>query len=621
MRIKRLILENFRGFYGRNEIEFDDFTVLIGRNDQGKSSVLEAIDIFINEGKEIVKIDSNDLNIKAKKEGKEEFVIGVIFKDLPNELIIDATNPTILKDEYLLNNNGDFEIYKVFKNGRLQDKETYIKAYHPINDDFLKDLMKKKIKELQDFVKENNIRCSDNRKSAVLRRSIREYYKEKDGKLVMNNIDIKVNEEGLKDTWSQIQKYLPFYSLFHSDRTNTEQDSEIQDPLKAKVEEIFKKKDIQNKLNEIANEIDKELKEVANNTIKKYQDITGQLESIIPNIPEVASLKWKDVYKNIGYNSGDGIPLNKRGSGIRRLILVSSFLAELELKNQDKNQDKNHIIYAIEEPETSLHPDLQKILIDSLIRLSKNGKYQVFISTHSPALIRLFETSSIRYIEKEGMASKIYPFGDEIVDKIINNMGLLPNIGKLVICVEGRNDEKFLCNINQNIPELKEIIDFREKINSGLVAIIPMGGSNLADWINRYALKNTNAIEFHLYDRDSDEKYKNEIERVNKRKDGSFGILTQKREIENYVPKEIIENIFDVRINLNENENWDEIDIPKKIRSLKKDLKEPNIKERICGQCSKNITKQHLENLGAWDEVKGWFNKIKELTDKLMNNE
>lgn len=615
MRIKKLILENFRGYYGRNEIEFDDFTVLIGKNDQGKSSMLEAIDIFINEGKGIAKIDSNDLNIKAKDEGKEEFIIGVIFKDLPNELIIDATNQTALKDEYLLNNNGDLEIYKIFKNGKLQ--ETYIRAFHPVNDDFLKDLVKKKIKELQDFAKENNINCSDNRKSAVLRRSIREYYKEKDGKLDMNNIDINVSEEGLKNIWSQIQNYLPVYSLFHSDRTNTEQDSEIQDPLKTRIEAIFKREHIQKKLNDIANEIDKELKEVANNTIKKYQDITGKHDSIIPNIPEVASLKWKDVYKNIGYNSGDGIPLNKRGSGIRRLMLVSSFLAELELKNQDNN----HIIYAIEEPETSLHPDFQKILIDSLIKLSKNAKYQVFISTHSPALIRLFETSSIRYIEREGMGSKIYPFGDKIVDKIINTMGLLPNIGKLVICVEGTNDEKFLLNINQNIPELKEIIDLQEKIYSGLIAIIPMRGSNLADWIDRYALKNTNAIEFHLYDCDIDEKYKKEIEKVKKRNDGSFGILTKKREIENYVPKEIIENNFEVQINLNENENWDKINVPKKIQFIRKDLKEIDIKTIICGKCSQKITKQHLDDLNAWDEVKGWFNKIKELTEKLMNNE
>ena len=152
-------------------------------------------------------------------------------------------------------------------------------------------------------------------------------------------------------------------------------------------------------------------------------------------------------------------------------------------------------------------------------------------------------------------------------------------------------------------------------VNS-LLAIIPMRGSNLIDWINRYALKNTNAIEFHLYDRDPGQKYKEEIEKVNNRNDGSFGILTDKREIENYVPKEIIEETFGVKIKLNVGEKWDDIDIPKLIKSIINDRSEDSIKNQICGSCSKKLTKNHLEKLKAWDEVKGWFGKIKELTDK-----
>jgi hypothetical protein len=35
----------------------------------------------------------------------------------------------------------------------------------------------------------------------------------------------------------------------------------------------------------------------------------------------------------------------------------------------------------------------------------------------------------------------------------------MPYLSKLVICVEGEYDIKFIKNINQNIPELKEIID------------------------------------------------------------------------------------------------------------------------------------------------------------------
>ena len=48
MKLKRLILENFRGYYGRTEIDFDDLTAFIGKNDVGKSTILEALDIFFN---------------------------------------------------------------------------------------------------------------------------------------------------------------------------------------------------------------------------------------------------------------------------------------------------------------------------------------------------------------------------------------------------------------------------------------------------------------------------------------------------------------------------------------------------------------------------------------------
>ena len=46
MTLNKLILKNFRGFRDSTEIEFSDLDVIIGRNDVGKSSILEALDIF-----------------------------------------------------------------------------------------------------------------------------------------------------------------------------------------------------------------------------------------------------------------------------------------------------------------------------------------------------------------------------------------------------------------------------------------------------------------------------------------------------------------------------------------------------------------------------------------------
>ncbi len=614
MKIKKLFLENFRCFYGTVEIPFNNLTVFIGRNDCGKSSILEALDIFFNEGKNAVKIDSKDLNVRAQSEGKNEFQIGVSFEPCPDEIIIDATNKTSLKEEYLLNTDGDLEIWKSFKNGKLH--LTSIECNHPSNDDFLKNLLTKKIKELNDFVSEKKLSVSDKRKAAVLRKAIRNYYENRDGKLNLSLTKIPIDAEGLKETWKMLKKCLPVFALFHSDRKNMDQDDEIQDPLKVRVEQIFQREEIQEKLNDIAKEIDFEIKNIANLTVNKYKELTQSETEIIPNIPNVSQLKWKEVYKGIGYNTNDNIPLNKRGSGIRRIVLLSSFLADIESK---KNSYDNHIIYAIEEPETSLHPDLQLELINALCELSNIETYQIILTTHSPSLIRLFMTDDIRFIEQENGITKISCSDELVIDKIIKTMGLLPVIGKVVICVEGNNDEKFLLNINQGIDELKKIIDLESKINAGLLAIVPVNGSNLKNWIDKYALKNTNAIEFHLYDSDKKQQYKPEIDKVHNRKDGSIGLLTQKREIENYIPKNKIEREFEITINLNQFENWDEIDVSRKVQDLKSNLKESDIKSIICGNLSKQITKEDLESINAWEEVEGWFKKIKELINKAYN--
>lgn len=614
MKINKIYLEYFRGFYDTIEIPFDNLIVFIGKNDQGKSSILEALDIFINEGKGSVKIDAKDLNIKAQNEDNNEFKIGIVFEQYPEELIIDATNTTSLQEEYLLNTDNYLEIWKSFKKGKLQS--TYLKCNHPSNDEFLKSLLTKKIKELQEHVKNNNIECSDNRKSAVLRKSIRSYYDDNGG-LTFDIVDIPIDSEGLKEIWDKLKNYLPVYALFHSDRKNVDQDDEIQDPLKVKIEEIFKRDSIQQKLNEIANEINTEVKTIADLTVDQFKKLSQSDTEIKPDIPEVAQLKWKDVYKGIGFNTTNDIPLNKRGSGIRRMVLLSSFLADIENKQEKKN---NHTIYAIEEPETSLHPDLQMKLINALIELSNLDNYQIILTTHSPSLLRIFQIDNIRFVKQENGVAQVSSFNESVINEIIKTMGLLPEIGKVVICVEGTNDENFLLNINKGIDKLKGIIDLQSKIDSGLLAIIPMHGSNLKDWINRYALNNTNTIEFHLYDKDDDQKYKSNIEEVNARKDGSFGTLTNKREIENYVPKEKIEKEFKIKINLTPTENWDDIDVPKKIKEQKKDLKESDIKSIICGKLSKTITKNDLESLNAWDEVKSWFEKINELVSKVSTN-
>lgn len=131
MRLDQVIIENFRSYKNRVIIDFKDLTVFVGKNDIGKSTILEALDIFFNEGKGLVKMDKDDINKQAASEGNTEIIIGAVFSDLPSSLTIDTTNPTTLANEYLLNKDGKLEIIKKFPNAGKE--KVFVKANHPTN--------------------------------------------------------------------------------------------------------------------------------------------------------------------------------------------------------------------------------------------------------------------------------------------------------------------------------------------------------------------------------------------------------------------------------------------------------------------------------------------------------
>ena len=109
MKIKAVILENFRGYKDRTAVPLSGLTAFIGRNDAGKSTILEALDIFFAAG--TVKIEAADACINGNR---KEVRIGVKFTDLPPSVVLDSQCETTLKSEYLLNQDGDFEVYKQF---------------------------------------------------------------------------------------------------------------------------------------------------------------------------------------------------------------------------------------------------------------------------------------------------------------------------------------------------------------------------------------------------------------------------------------------------------------------------------------------------------------------------
>ena len=405
MKIDKVSIKNFRGFNEEITVSFGDLTAFVGKNDIGKSSILEALDIFFNDGKGAIKLDKDDINNGCKQVGDNDVVISVAFTDLPSEVVLDETNTTTLQNEYLIHSDGCLHIKKTFKNGAttVSAIKVAIVANHPSNEN-CNSLLQKKQRDLSSIMTDLNLECEDRRVNSQMRAAIWNHYQE-ELQIEETEIDVSSKDGDIKSIWEKIQAFLPYYSLFQSDRKNSDNDDEIQDPLKSTVKQILNNPETKNKLEEIAQTVKNALQEVSDLTLSKLREMNPEIaNSLHPNI-NTEGLKWPDVFKGVSISGDDDIPINKRGSGVRRLVLLNFFRAEAERRQHETNS--SGIIYAIEEPETSQHYEHQSLLINALLTLSQQPNTQIIITTHSANIVKKLDFNVIRLIFSESGEKRI----------------------------------------------------------------------------------------------------------------------------------------------------------------------------------------------------------------------
>jgi len=380
MVISKLYIKNFRG-YAEQTIELHkDLNVIIGKNDVGKSTILEALEIFFNNN--TIKIDVLDLNKKRADKEDGDITIQVSFEvDSKKSYTID-TVPTKLSQEYLLDSEGYLTIRKVWnasgKNITSKSLKTYIVSDYP-STKFNNPLICRKISELkgelslfdstQDTTSVNKTICSDIRKAIYRFSSI--------NSSDLTETIIPIDAEDGKKIYDAIKVDLPLYFLFKADRENKDSDSEVQGPLKAITKSILS--GMQKDLDELKDKIVAATEDVGLRTIEKLSEMNPEIANELT--PTVSTKAWDSLF-SFTFEDEDGIPINKRGSGVRRLILLNYFRAEAERQRVSEKP----IIYALEEPETAQHPDWQKMLYNALVDLSEQENTQILLTTHSPSL-------------------------------------------------------------------------------------------------------------------------------------------------------------------------------------------------------------------------------------------
>ena len=288
---------------------------------------------------------------------------------------------------------------------------------------------------------------------------------------------------------------------------------------------------------------------VAQRTLAKLAEMDSSLaEDLIPDFTKEPD--WKTLFK-LSLSSEKGIAINKRGSGVRRLILLNFFRAEAERKMSESSG--NSIIYAIEEPETSQHPSNQEMLIKALIKLSEFPKTQVMVTTHVPALAGLMPLDSLRYIYKSDETHRIDHPSDDLYEYISQELGIYPvkeiqsSGAKGFVFVEGVSDVVFLKHIFLKLHESSQIK--RNYIEDKNVHILISGGSgNLKHWVNYKLIESLGKPWCAFFDSDNDgsncSDYLSNIELQKKyNEQGVLFYLTKKRECENYLHPNLIKRI------------------------------------------------------------------------------
>lgn len=613
MKLKEVKLQNFRGYKNEVSVSFDDLTVLIGRNDAGKSSILDALNIFFNDAD----IEKEDACVQG---GSTEVRISCVFSELPPQIVLDEQHPTSLEKEHLVREDGLFEVCRVFNCNTAKGKQTRIfaRAHHPTADG-CGDLMSLKIAPLKARANERGVNLEA--VNQTIKTDLRQAIWTQTENLALAPSEIDLSAEVGKTVWEQIQLNLPVFALFKSDRASTDQDEEAQDPMKAAIKEVVK--GYQGELNGLIDKVNTELKSLADKTVAKIQEMSPTLANSLK--PQVKSKPWDSLF-SVTLSGDDGISINKRGSGTRRLVLLNFFRAKAE---ESASARSTGAIYAIEEPETSQHPNHQLMLLDAFQELTERGLAQVILTTHTPTLARKVNRNFLRLVLQNAGHPEIHLGSeDDTLHSIRETLGVLPDHDvKVFLGVEGKWDIEFLKRISKILNTADPTVpDLAAAELSKSLVFIPLGGSSMELWSVRLA--NLDRPEFYITDRDNpppqNPKYHQYLVDWNARPN-CIAYCTAKRELENYLHPDAIRTIAPTFPNV----IADFDDVPEMLAEAlhvadanapawntvpqdKRKEKASRAKRRLNKECADQMTVARLAQTDPQGEITTWLKAIGE---------
>lgn len=232
--------------------------------------------------------------------------------------------------------------------------------------------------------------------------------------------------------------------------------------------------------------------------LKRLMDIEANVDFDVPEVMEKLHLN-SNIY--LKHNNLITLP-SHQGNGVQRMLILSLLELMAEQLTQTSLEEKSvgvttevwkrSFLFLVEEPEIYLHPHLQRKMRDSLVQISKHPLAQVICTSHSENFIDLAERHQgiVVMHRDENLSTWVKQVNEDIYNgqtarEKRSRMRMLLNFNtttleaffaKRVILVEGDCEVASIIAITDKIQELRpEITDELEKILKE-VSVIPCNG-------------------------------------------------------------------------------------------------------------------------------------------------
>ena len=506
MKLKKIEVKNYRILKDFKLDLKDNTTLIIGKNNTGKTSVLTIMDKLLNQGKKNFKWD--DFNI--------EFQNKIYEKITTRDFQVLEENRKI--NEYGIRLTLFIEYTKEDFYGNIQDfmmdldednNYIIIEFNYNCKEDNLREL-------LIEFNKKN--KRDKNNFTKFMRKNSEKYFNLEMYALKYNKSTNSYLENEILEisNLNQIKRVISFNGIKANREVSNKENENSLSKLSEKYFDISKTKndkefddlrqaieDTDKKLNILYNGRSQSQVGVFSGITRKIREFSGNRNEINININ--SQIQEKELFKSssrlyFNYNKMK-LPENHNGLGYLNLI---GMIFEIEnIVNDFINNVSDINILYIEEPEAHTHPQLQYIFIRNIKKLidsyrKSSIKLQTLITTHSSHIVSECNFNDIRYFVKnnEGVESKNIEIlkenykNDEKAYKFLKQYLTLNSaelfFSEKVIFIEGTTERILL-------PYMMKKIDLEDKTKK----FLPLLSQNISVIeVGNYTQKFKNFIEF-----------------------------------------------------------------------------------------------------------------------------